>query len=147
MAQSIKITIPSDPRYLSVNRKTLQQILTLFELPEELTGQLALCVDEACSNVIKYGYEGETHHTIEISYTIDNDVFEVKIRDYGKQCDTSTFQPRCLDDVKPGGLGTFFINQIMDSVSYCTQREKGTLLTMTKNLKKHMVDHKEKDDA
>ncbi len=145
MAEPIKITIPSDPRYLCVNRRALQQILTLAELPEELTSQLALCVDEACSNVIKYGYEGETNHSIEISYAIDNDVFEVKIRDYGKQCDTSKFQPRCLDDVKPGGLGTFFIHKIMDSVSYCTKREKGTLLTMTKNLKTDMVNQKEEE--
>jgi len=145
MRQALKITIPSDPKNLCVNRKALQQILALHELPEDLANQLALCVDEACSNVIKYGYEGEKNHEIEISYTIENDIFEVKIRDYGKQCDASKFKPRCLDDVKPGGLGTFFIHKIMDSVSYCTQREKGTLLTMTKNLKTDMANHKQED--
>ncbi|QPJ64722.1 MAG: ATP-binding protein [Candidatus Nitrohelix vancouverensis] len=138
MKQPIRLTIPSDPRFLCVNRKALQQILKCYEAPEELAGKLALCVDEACSNVIKYSYEGETGHSIEICYKIEDDVFEVSIRDYGKQCDASEFKPRCLDDVKPGGLGTFFINQIMDNVTYCTNREKGTLLTMTKDMKKEM---------
>ena len=41
--------------------------------------------------------------------------------------------------MKPGGLGTHFINEIMDEVSYCTNRAKGTLLTMIKKLKTELT--------
>jgi len=134
MQPPVKLTIPSDSKYLSLTRKVLTHLLSYYEVPEHLVRKLVLCVDEACSNVIKYGYGGECQYPIEISFQVDNDRFVVQIRDYGKQCDIGSIQPRCLDDVKPGGLGTFFINEIMDSVEYCTNREKGTLLTMVKKL-------------
>ena len=44
-------------------------------------------------------------------------------------------KPRNLDDVKPGGLGTFFINQIMDSVSFQLNSPHWTnCLTLTKKI-------------
>ena len=44
-----------------------------------------------------------------------------------------------LKDVKPGGLGTHFINKSMDEVNYCTNRANGTLLTMAKKLKTRLT--------
>ena len=95
---------------------------------------MVLCVDEACSNVIKYSYEGNSEEPIELSFQFQDGLFIVEIRDYGKQCDTENIKPRSLDKVRTGGLGTHFIFKIMDNVNYCTNREKGTLLTMTKRL-------------
>lgn len=135
MKRPVKLAIPSDPKYLCLTRSVLQQLLSLHETPEDVARKIVLCVDEACSNIIKYGYGGRCEDPIEISFAIENDTFTVKIRDYGKQCDAGKIKPRKLDEVKPGGLGTFFINEIMDTVHYCTKREKGTLLTMTKKLK------------
>jgi anti-sigma regulatory factor (Ser/Thr protein kinase) len=110
-------------------------LLSYYEVPEDLVRKLVLCVDEACANIIKHSYEGQCTEPIEMSFEVDNDSFTVKIRDYGKQCDTQKFKPRRLDDVRPGGLGTYFMSEIMDSVNYCTNREKGTLLTMSKKLR------------
>lgn len=135
MAQPVKLTIPSDPEYLCLLRKVLQHLLCAHEVSEETASRLVLCIDEACSNIIKYSYNGEKNNSIDISFFFETDSFIVKIRDYGKQCDTKKFTPRSLKDVQPGGLGTHFMKEIMDEVSYCTDREEGTLLTMTKKLK------------
>ena len=75
---------------------------------------------------------------IEATFHIDDDDFKVQIRDYGKQCDSSQIKPRCLDQIKSGGLGTHFINEFMDDISYCTERGKATLLTMVKKIKKRV---------
>ena len=131
----VKLTVPSDPKYLCLIRKVQEQLLSEIKVPEEMIRQLILCVDEACSNIIKYSYEGDCQQPIEISFLVDQQYYEVQIRDYGKQCDSKEIKPRSLDDVVPGGLGTFFMNEIMDEVRYCTRREKGTLLTMCKQLK------------
>lgn len=139
MTEPIKLTIPSNAKYLSLVRQVLQQLFTCHETPEEIARKLVLCVDEACANVIKYSYEGRDDRPIEFSFSMDDNNFCVKIRDYGKQCDTDSFKPRCLDDVKPGGLGTHFMNEIMDEVTYCTEREQGTLLTMSKNLTRELT--------
>lgn len=131
----VDITIPADSKYLSLIRSVLKHLLSYYEVPEDLIRKLVLCVDEACANIIKHSYEFKCTEPIEISFEVDNDSFTVKIRDYGKQCDTQKFKPRKLDEVRPGGLGTFFMSEIMDSVKYCTNREKGTLLTMCKKLR------------
>jgi anti-sigma regulatory factor (Ser/Thr protein kinase) len=131
----VKLTVPSDPKYLCLIRKVQEQLLTEIKVPEEMIRRLILCVDEACSNIIKYSYEGDCQQPIEISFLVDQDYYEVQILDFGKQCDAKKIKPRPVDELAPGGLGTFFMNEIMDEVRYCTNREKGTLLTMCKNLK------------
>lgn len=133
--QPVKLTIPSDSKFLSLARKVIEHFLSYQEVPPDLIYKVVLCVDEACSNIIKYSYDGKNDCPIDITFTLADDQFTVAIHDYGKQCDCSTFKPRDLDNIKPGGLGTLFIHEIMDDVNYCTDREVGTLLTMTKKLK------------
>jgi len=144
MTPPIKLSVPSDPKYLGLIRKVLQELLDNHDVSPDTARRLVLCVDEACANVIKHSYEGSCDKPIEATFTIEGDDFKVQIRDYGKQCDTSQIKPRCLDDIKPGGLGTHFINEIMDEVSYCTNRAKGTLLTMIKKLKTELAHNKDK---
>ena len=139
MSQPIKLSIPSNPKYLGLIRKVLEELFQNHEVPDETARRLILCVDEACANVIKHSYEGSCDEPIEATFTIEGDDFKVQIRDYGKQCNINQIKPRELDDMKPGGLGTHFINEIMDEVSYCTNRAKGTLLTMIKKLKTELT--------
>ncbi|MZG29251.1 MAG: ATP-binding protein [Nitrospinae bacterium] len=139
MSQPIKLSIPSNPKYLGLIRKVLEELFQNHEVPDETARRLILCVDEACANVIKHSYEGSCDEPIEATFTIERDDFKVQIRDYGKQCNINQIKPRELDDMKPGGLGTHFINEIMDEVSYCTNRAKGTLLTMIKKLKTELT--------
>ncbi len=144
MSQPIKLSIPSDPKYLGLIRKVLQELLDSHDVPEDTARRLILCVDEACANVIKHSYEGSCDEPIEATFTIEGDDFKVQIRDYGKQCDIGQIKPRSLGDVKPGGLGTHFMNEIMDEVSYCTNRAKGTLLTMIKKLRTGLTSTQDK---
>jgi len=145
MSQPIKLSIPSDPKYLGLIRKVLQELLDKHDVPDDTAHRLILCVDEACANVIKHSYEGPCDEPIEATFTIEGDDFKVQIRDYGKQCKIDQIKPRDLDDIKPGGLGTHFMNEIMDDVSYCTNRAKGTLLTMVKKLKTELTSAQGKD--
>jgi anti-sigma regulatory factor (Ser/Thr protein kinase) len=111
MSQPIKLSIPSNPKYLGLIRKVLQELLNYHEVPDETARRLILCVDEeACSNVIKHGDGGPCKEPIEATFHIDDDDFKVQLRDYGNQCDSSQIKPRCLDQIKPGGFGTHFIN-------------------------------------
>jgi len=134
MSMPVQISIPSEPKYLCLIRGVLRNFLDCTGIPEEMHSKIILCIDEACSNVIKHSYEGKPDGPIEISLEFENSQFTVKIRDYGKQCDTQKFKPRCLEEVRPGGLGTHFMYELMDSVSFCTDRECGTLLVMSKKL-------------
>lgn len=139
MAESVKLTIPSNSKNLCLVRKVLHHLLLDHQVSEETAQRLILCVDEACSNIIKYSYADCPDLPIEICFSLAENSFQAKIRDYGKQCDSQEIKPRPLDQIEPGGLGTFFMNEIMDKVSYCTDRETGTLLTMCKHLKDELT--------
>jgi anti-sigma regulatory factor (Ser/Thr protein kinase) len=46
----------------------------------------------------------------------------------------SNIKPRNVNDIKAGGLGTFFIGQIMDEVVFKTQNRLGKSLNFNKKL-------------
>ena len=84
---------------------------------EEYKDELVLAIDEACQNVVRHAYK-DKRGDIAIKLTFKDDEFIVTLEDDGTPVIPEKIKPRNLDDVKPGGLGTFFINQIMDSVSF-----------------------------
>ena len=43
---------------------------------------------------------------------------EIGFFDKGRPVDKKNVRHRKIDDIKPGGLGTFFIQQIMDAVVF-----------------------------
>ncbi|MFQ5443162.1 MAG: ATP-binding protein [Nitrospinales bacterium] len=139
MTIPLQLTIPSHSKYLSLTRNVLLQFLSANQVPDKLARKIVLCVDEACANIIKYSYDRNPEGPIEMSFSLENSDFVAKIRDYGKQCDVEKIKPRNLENIRPGGLGTHFIFEIMDKVEYCTKRETGTLLTMSKKIEDHEI--------
>ena len=103
-----------------------------YGFDEETIGQLVLAVDEACTNIIRHAYEGRSDEKIEIDICANDMVWEVRLRDYGKKCDPCKLKGRELQDVKPGGLGLYFIHHAFDEVQFDHTLEKGTCLVLRK---------------
>ncbi len=132
--ENISLSVPSDPGYLSLVRKNVETFIGSLGFTESQSRKIVLAVDEATSNIIKYGYKGDTEKRIDFMMETSKSELKIKIRDYGETPDTEKIKPRELEDVKPGGLGTHFLNEVMDSVDYDTGLGVGTLLTLTKKL-------------
>jgi anti-sigma regulatory factor (Ser/Thr protein kinase) len=128
----VTLTVPSHPKYLYVVRSALYPILIDSGFGKKDARRIILAVDEACSNIIKHAYEGDPTRTITMTVTDDNDRLTVRLRDYGKKVDAAKIAPRELEDVRPGGLGTHFIGTAFDAVTYDTNQEQGTILTLEK---------------
>jgi anti-sigma regulatory factor (Ser/Thr protein kinase) len=128
----VTLTVPSQPKYLYVVRSALYPILVDAGFARKDARRIILAVDEACSNIIKHAYEGDPTGTITMTVTDDNDRLTVRLRDYGKKVDAAKIAPRELKDVRPGGLGTHFIGTAFDAVTYDTNQEQGTTLTLEK---------------
>jgi serine/threonine-protein kinase RsbW len=128
----VTLTVPSHPKYLYVVRSALYPILIDAGFGRKDARRIILAVDEACSNIIKHAYEGDPTKTITMTITDDADRFTVRLRDYGRKADTAKIAPRDLSDIRPGGLGTLFIGAAFDAVTYDTNQEQGTLLTLEK---------------
>jgi serine/threonine-protein kinase RsbW len=101
--------------------------------------QVRLAVDEACSNIIKHAYGGEGHGVIECSCHAHDDDLTVVLRDQGRPFDPASVPPPNLsDDLAErtgGGLGLYFIREIMDEVDFDFESEAGNVLTMVKHKK------------
>jgi anti-sigma regulatory factor (Ser/Thr protein kinase) len=128
----VTLTVPSHPKYLYVVRSALYPILVDAGFVRKDARKIILAVDEACSNIIKHAYEGDPTKTITMTIADDADRLTVQLRDYGRKADSAKIAPRNLEDVRPGGLGTHFMGAAFDAVTYDTNQEQGTLLTLEK---------------
>ena len=131
-ADRLTLSIPSHPRYLCVLRGFFENLLAGLGVSSADVMRVTLAVHEACTNIMQHSYQGDTGQRIDLTVLLTPDTLAVEIRDYGLKPDLAAIQPRALQDVRPGGLGTYFMRSIMDSVTYDVSLDTGTLLRMTK---------------
>ena len=100
-------------------RSFSREVFSKVNLNQDLKDELVLAIAEAAQNIVKHAYQNqETDDKMEIKISLDNGELEIGFFDKGKPVDGAKVRHRNIDDVKPGGLGTFFIQQIMDAVVF-----------------------------
>ena len=134
MRESVVITVPSHPKYLSVIRATTITFGKLSGIGDDKIEDIKLAIDEACANVIKHAYRGDTSKKIIVRYTISKNVFTVAIEDQGLKAQIDALQGRDLNDIRPGGLGIHFIKKVFEGFRFDDQKKKGNRLILTKYL-------------
>ena len=91
-------------------------------LGEEGVGRCQLAVDEACTNIIEHGYGGEGRGSIDLVCQVREDELVITIQDHARPFDPSGVPlPKLnatVDEVKVGGLGLYFMRQVMDAVEF-----------------------------
>ena len=97
-----------------------REVFEKINLPQDQKDELVLAIAEAAQNIVKHGYKGikETTDRMEIKISLKDGELEIGFFDKGKKVVPENIQHRKLDDIKPGGLGTFFIKQIMDNAVF-----------------------------
>ena len=134
----------SESKDFVVDSSNLKEVRTfsrnVFEkinLPQEQKDELVLAIAEAAQNIVKHAYKGveETTDTMQIKISLKDEDLEIGFFDKGKPVVPQNIQHRKLDDIKPGGLGTFFIKQIMDNAIF-KKDQKGWVnhLILTKKI-------------
>lgn len=129
------LTIKSHPRHMADVRQFVRRITAQAQLPQDVTFNIVLAVDEAIANIIRHAYEGDDNQNIIMTAEVRPDAVEFRLRDFGKQVGRETIHSRKLEDVRPGGLGCHLIAQVFDTVKYNTAFEKGTELRLVKKLR------------
>ena len=134
----------SESKDFQVNSSSLKEVRAFsrdvfekIDLPQEQKDELVLAIAEAAQNIVKHGYKGveETEDRMEIKISLKDSQLEIGFFDKGKIVIPENVQHRKLDDIKPGGLGTFFIKQIMDAAIF-KKDQKGWVnhLILTKKI-------------
>ena len=114
----------------TVNSSSLKDIRNfardLFEKVEELNDykeELVLALAEAAQNIVKHAYKNQpTDDLLKVVINYNDKTLMMELFDKGNAAIPENIKPRNLDDIKAGGLGTFFIGQIMDEVIFKTSK-------------------------
>ncbi|MCK5165840.1 MAG: SpoIIE family protein phosphatase [Rhodospirillaceae bacterium] len=139
-----RVSVPARPESLQIIRRVVESASASCGLGKDTVQDIVLSVDEACQNVIRHAYAGindeKNKNEIIINVSYAQQSLIISIRDFAPRVDPSKVQPRELDDIRPGGLGTHFINEVMDKVEFKIpddgqENNKGNLLVLTKSLK------------
>jgi len=97
-----------------------------------------LAVDEAATNIIEHGYGGENRGDIRCRCDIVADGLRITLEDQAPPFNPGAVpDPQlnvALDDVRPRGLGLFFMRKMMDEVDFQFSAQ-GNSLTMLKRRK------------
>ena len=118
-------------------RSFSREVFDKLQLDQDLKDELVLAIAEAAQNIVKHAYKDveDTSDKMEITISLKDGELEIGFFDKGRAVDQNNVRHRKIDDIKPGGLGTFFIQQIMDAVVF-KEGEKPWInhLVLTKKL-------------
>ena len=131
----LELRFSADPKRLKMVREQVQQAASQLPCTKKLVSDLIIAVNEACMNVMVHAYKGDRSGEIVLEINNNGDEIEVVLTDFAEPIDFSAIQARDPQDLRPGGLGTFFINEIMDECAYAHLHDVGgNVLRMVKRI-------------
>ena len=137
-SQSIRLTIPAKPEYITLSRLALTGLARLRPEPlsQEVLGDLKLALTEACTNSVRHAY-GHGHGTVEITYELFPDRLVVEVVDEGAGFEPPVNAGARLDgeeELSEGGLGIAIIEALADELEISERAEGGSSLRFVKHL-------------
>ena len=97
---------------------------------EDRAERVVIGVNEACMNIIEHAYRHQEGDIL-IDVLRENDQLVFRLTDFAPTIDCTRIKARALDDIRPGGLGVHFMQEVMDEVSYLPgEHGMGNIVTM-----------------
>lgn len=134
---TLEMTIPCEPRFLSVVRLTVAGVASRAGLGVAEIDDVKVAVSEACTNAIEHAYEpveGKGCPAIRVRITAREGELRLEVEDEG-----SGFDPKRLPKVdleqrvaEEGGLGIYLMRQLMDEVKIESAPGSGTKIILVK---------------
>lgn len=119
-------------------REVVEGEAVRFGFDKETAFQMALAVDEACTNIIKHSYSGNPAQMFDLEIATLDDRFIVVLTDSGKSFDPNNLpkldMKRYFEQCARGGLGVHIIRLVMDDVAYDVTTDQANQLRMVKHL-------------
>ena len=117
-------------------RRALREALEGVGCESLLSADIVSAVDEASQNVIRHAYEQGPVGPVELAVEKQGETLVFWLRDFAPPVDPAVIDAgRDFADVRPGGLGTRFMKELMDEVGFVDPPGgQGNLLKMVKRL-------------
>jgi len=131
----IDFKFPARPGWMKLARACVREACQKVGCDDTMTTDVVLAVDEACQNVIRHAYGGPSDEEIELTVRQRPGRLVFRLRDFAPTLAPGHIKPRDLNELRPGGLGTHLIQEVMDEVDYLRPTEgEGNLLRLVKNI-------------
>jgi len=137
--QSIRLTIPAKPEYITLGRLALTGIARLRPEPlsPEVLGDLKLALTEACTNSVRHAY-ADGGGLVEIVYELHDDRLVVEVADHGEGFEPPAGRgapaPLEEEELAEGGLGIAIIKALSDEFEIREGDRGGSRLRFVKRL-------------
>ena len=101
-------------------RTFCREVFEKLKIEQNLKDELVLAIAEAAQNIVKHAYKDDpqTDDKMVVQISCKDNKLQIGFYDMGTPVDPNKVKHREIDNVKPGGLGTFFIQEIMDAVEF-----------------------------
>ena len=119
----------------------IDQFVTRENVDDDAKGVVCLAVEELFTNMIKY--EGANSNDISLELRVDGEVIIVQLVDHDVEPFDMTKRPvpdlgTLLKDRKPGGLGIFLTQKLVDDLQY-QYVDRTSIITLKKNFRRKHV--------
>jgi sigma-B regulation protein RsbU (phosphoserine phosphatase) len=117
-------------------REAVREAVESCGCSAECAADVVMAVDEACQNVIRHAYCDDPGGAIELEIERCGEDLVISLRDFAPEVDPEEVRPRDLDEIRPGGLGTHLIREMVDSADFIRPESGGgNLLRMVKRIR------------
>ena len=119
-------------------RSFCRDVFEKLQIQQDLKEELVLAIAEAAQNIVKHAYKDnqDSNDIMVVKISCEDKKLQIAFYDMGTPVDPKKVKHREIDNIKPGGLGTFFIQEIMDAVEFKDGKRKPWInhLVLTKQL-------------
>jgi serine/threonine-protein kinase RsbW len=126
------LTIPSDPRMLSVARSFVEAVCQISGLDKNTVYAVVLATGEAVTNIIRHAHHNRPQAPLQIQCRLLPDGIEVVLLDEGERFDLGSVPHLEPGELRVGGRGVFLMRALMDELTSLPRPGRGNALRMLK---------------
>jgi anti-sigma regulatory factor (Ser/Thr protein kinase) len=120
MADSVRVfslTVPSDPKMLSVARSFVEAVAQACALERHLVHALVTAAGEAVMNIIRHAHRNLPAAQLQLQFQVLPGALVLTFRDQGEPFDVADVPYMNPAELRIGGRGVFLMRALMDEVS------------------------------
>jgi sigma-B regulation protein RsbU (phosphoserine phosphatase) len=130
------VRVPARVGSLRLVRRLVREAARACGCGSECVRDIVLAVDEACQNVVRHAYGEHASGDMLVHMRRDGQRLVIDLVDFAPPVDIARIRPRPLEELRPGGLGTHFMNACMDACEFRTPPPgAGNRLWMVKTIR------------
>ncbi|GAB6052129.1 hypothetical protein JCM17960_09490 [Magnetospira thiophila] len=132
----LSLRLPARASRLKLVRAAVSEAAKASGCDSRMIHDVVMAVDEACQNVVRHAYPEGVSGAMRLDVYHDGPSMVFHVRDFSPlPVNVDKVRPRDLDDLRPGGLGTHLIREVMDEVEFLQPAKgSGNLLRLVKTI-------------